>query len=441
MPKITQAGTDQRSLLTFTALDGSAEVAELLSTVQQLSLVRTVEEVERIVPRAARRLTGADGATLVLRAEGDCFYAGEDAISPLWKGQSFPLDACADGWAIRNRQPVVITDVRSDEHVVEELAPDGRASDELAPQAHASDAGIADERVADERVVDDRFADEEDSPTFVRGLAIVPIRPLEPLGTIGSYWARPHEASERELRLLQALADSTAVALENVRVHAELADAYGDTLSRLARAAEYRDDPTFNHTARVAHLACVIARKLGLDDDFIARLAQAAPLHDIGKLAVSETILLKQAVLTSSEIIHMRAHAVCGAELLGGSQSDILQMAEEIALTHHEWWNGTGYPQGLSGDEIPLSGRIVALADVFDALIHTRPYKSAWSLNEALKELDHLSGRQFDPMVVAAFFNLDEVDLALEPSTVVEPAPTAAAREAEPDPLLSSSSA
>ncbi|MDE3130834.1 MAG: HD domain-containing protein [Acidobacteriota bacterium] len=401
MPKIiTQASTDQRSLLTFTALDGSAEVAELLSAVQQLALARSMEEIEQIVPRAARRLTGADGATLALREGDRCLHVAEAAISPLWKGQSFPIDACADGWAIRNRQPIAITEVG-----------------------------------ADERAAGDHFG-----PTFVRSLAIVPIRPLEPLGTIGSYWAKPHEASERELRLLQALSDSTAVALENVRRHTELEDAYGDTLGRLALAAEYRDDATFKHTERVAHLAAVIARRLGLDADFVARLRQAAPLHDIGKLAVSETILLKQELLSSSEIIRMRAHAACGAELLAGSPSKVLQMAEEIALTHHEWWNGTGYPGGLRGDGIPLSGRIVGLADVFDALIHARPYRQALSLNEALREIDHLSGRQFDPMVVAAFFNLDEVDLALEPSTIVEPAP-AGAHAASPDQRLSGSRA
>jgi putative two-component system response regulator len=263
---------------------------------------------------------------------------------------------------------------------------------------------------------------------------MVPIRRLDPLGAIGNYWAQQHEATEREVQLLQALADSTAVALENVRAYRALEDAYGDTLKRLALAAEYRDDVTFSHTARVAHLAVHVARKLGLGDEFVSVLREAAPLHDVGKLAVSDSILLKQEVLTSTEILEMRSHAVCGAELLAGSPSDVLQMAEEIALTHHEWWDGSGYPKGLTGDEIPMSGRIVALADVFDALTHSRPYKRPWSLDEALHEINYLSGRQFDPMVVAAFFNLDEADLVLEAAEYHEVSAGAA------DALVSSSS-
>lgn len=406
MPKITHpfAEDDQRSLLTFTSVEGSAEVAELIGAIQQLSLVRTLPEIQLIVRRAARSLTGADGATIVLREEGDCFYADEDAISPLWKGQRFPMDACVSGWAMLNRQPAVIPDV-----------------------------------YADERVPQDAYR-----PTFVRSLVTVPIRQHDPLGAIGNYWADQHQASEREVQLLQALADSTAVALENVRAYGQLEDAQGDTLKRLALAAEYRDDITFEHTMRVGHVAVHIARKLGLGDDFISLLRQAAPLHDIGKLAVSDDVLLKPEVLTSDQIIEMRGHAVCGAELLAGSNSDVLQMAEEIALTHHEWWNGTGYPGGLTGDEIPISGRIVALADVFDALTHSRPYKKPWTLDEALHEINYLSGRQFDPMVVAAFFNLDEADLShevAELADLAEPEAETAPDGAESESLTGSSAA
>ncbi len=401
MPKITQpfAEGDERSLLTFTSVDGNAEVAELISAIQQLSLVRTLPEIQLIVRRAARSLTGADGATIVLREGSDCFYADEDAISPLWKGQRFPMHACDSGWAMLNRQPAVIPDV-----------------------------------YADARVPHDVYR-----PTFVRSLVMVPIRQHDPLGAIGNYWADQHEASVREVQLLQALADSTAVALENVRAYGHLEEAHGDTLRRLALAAEYRDDITFEHTTRVGHVAVHIARKLGLGDDFISLLRQAAPLHDIGKLAVSDDVLLKPEVLTSNEIIEMRAHAVCGAELLAGSHSDVLQMAEEIALTHHEWWNGTGYPGGLTGDEIPISGRIVALADVFDALTHSRPYKKPWTLDEALHEINYLSGRQFDPMVVAAFFNLDEADLAHEAVKATEPDPDHASAATESEALTASS--
>lgn len=380
MPKITQPITDDRALLTFTAVDGSTELAELLAAIQQLSLARSLQEIQRIVRGAARRLTGADGATLVVREGSNCFYVDEEAQSPLWKGQRFPMETDAGGLTMLSGNPVVIADV----------------------------------------YVDERISQDAYRATFVRSLAMVPIRRLDPLGAIGNYWAQPHTATERELQLLQALADSTAVAMESVRAYSALEDANADMLSRLALAGEYRDDITFRHTTRVADLAVHIARKLGLDEGFVSLLGQAAPLHDVGKLAVTDEVLLKQDVLTSSEILQMRAHAVCGAEFLGGSQSEVLRMAEEIALSHHEWWDGTGYPNRLVHDEIPLSGRIVALADVFDALIHTRPYKQPWTLDEALQEIHYLSGKQFDPMVVTAFLNLDEADLALDDAKTPE---------------------
>lgn len=374
MPGITQPLSDERALLTFTSVDGSAEIAELLGAIQQLSLARSLTEIQTIVRGAARRLTGADGATVVLRREDECLYAEEDASSPLWKGQSFPIDADIAGWTMLNHEPAVIADV-----------------------------------YADPRVAHDVYR-----PTFVRSLAMVPIRRLDPLGAIGNYWAESHVPTDHEVQLLQALADSTAVAMENVRAYAELATANAEALRRLALAAEYRDDSTYRHTERVAHLAAHIARKLGLDERFIALLRKAAPLHDVGKLAISDDVLLKQDVLTSGEIMQMRAHAVCGAEILAGSGTDVLALAEEIALSHHEWWDGSGYPNRLVHDEIPLSGRIVAVADVFDALIHARPYKQPWTLDEALQEIQYLSGKQFDPMVVSAFFKLDEADLALD---------------------------
>ncbi|HWD69714.1 MAG TPA: HD domain-containing phosphohydrolase [Solirubrobacteraceae bacterium] len=394
---ITQPVADERSLLTFTQLDGDAEVAELLSAIQQLSLVRSLPEIQEIVRKAARRLTGADGATFVLREDGKCFYADEDAISPLWKGQRFAMDACISGWTMLNRKPALIKDI-----------------------------------YADERVPHDAYR-----PTFVRSLAMVPIRQLDPLGAIGNYWAEQHEATAREVQLLQALADSTAVALENVRVYTELEKAHAETLHRLALAGEFRDDATYRHTARVAHVAALIAAKLGADEAFVSLIRRAAPLHDIGKLAVSDAILLKQDFLTSPEILHMRAHPECGAEILTGSASEVMKMAEEIALTHHEWWDGTGYPARLAQDQIPLSGRIVALADVFDALTHARPYKQPWSLDEAVQEIDHLSGKQFDPAVVSAFFELDEAELTPDPNEINDLAP-GIHRPPEPETVVNS---
>ncbi len=143
----------------------------------------------------------------------------------------------------------------------------------------------------------------------------------------------------------------------------------------------------------------------------IELLRFAAPLHDIGKLAISDAILLKPGRLTAEELVQVRRHAANGAAMLAGSSSAVLQLAAEIALTHHEWWDGSGYPSGLRGEAIPLCGRIVALADVFDALSHERPYKRAWPTSQAVDEIRRLRGRQFDPDVVEAFDRIDAKEL------------------------------
>src|SRR5581483_5391024 len=148
-------------------------------------------------------------------------------------------------------------------------------------------------------------------------------------------------------------------------------------LRRLALAAEYRDDDTHHHTERVGHTAALIAELFGLPDKTVRRLRLAAPLHDVGKLAIPDHILFKPGRLTAEEFLAMQDHVRAGAKLLSGSASEVLQLAEEVALTHHEHWDGNGYPNRLSGETIPDSGRIVAIADVFDALAHPRPYKQA----------------------------------------------------------------
>ncbi len=189
------------------------------------------------------------------------------------------------------------------------------------------------------------------------------------------------------------------------RTH-ELDEARADTLRQLAIAAEYRDDETYQHTERVGHVASRLALELGLPAGQVTLLRHAAPLHDVGKLAIPDCILLKPGRLTREEFEVMKTHAELGARLLSSGGSRVLQTAAVIAATHHERWDGAGYPKGLSAEAIPLVGRIVAVADVFDALTHDRPYKSAWSFEQALAEIERSSGSQFDPRVVAAFLAL-----------------------------------
>ncbi len=179
-----------------------------------------------------------------------------------------------------------------------------------------------------------------------------------------------------------------------------------EMLERLAVAAELRDDSTGEHSYRVGKLAALLAQAYGCDEDTIFMLDLAGRLHDIGKIGVPDAILLKPARLNSAEIQIMRAHTTVGAELLAKSNVAQMQLAEEIARYHHEWWDGSGYPSNISGNAIPLSARITALADVFDALTHKRPYKEAWPIEEALAEIASLSGRQFDPELCHIFLVL-----------------------------------
>ena len=180
-----------------------------------------------------------------------------------------------------------------------------------------------------------------------------------------------------------------------------------DTIHRLARAAEYRDEDSGDHVQRVSSYAAAIARKLGHPESFAQILLYAVPMHDVGKIGVPDRILLKPGRLDDEERRIMRMHVGIGASILSGSDSDMLQMAETIALTHHEKWDGTGYPHGLRGEAIPLAGRIAAIADVFDALCSKRSYKDAFPDEQALGIIRSEAGQHFDPVVAQAFLAIE----------------------------------
>ena len=186
---------------------------------------------------------------------------------------------------------------------------------------------------------------------------------------------------------------------------AELETTQVEILERLALAAEYRDDDTGEHTKRVGRTAARIAQALAWSPAEVELIRRAAPLHDIGKIAIPDSILLKPGKLTPEEFERMKTHTTIGAEMLSGGEFPLLQLAEQIALTHHERWDGSGY-LGQREEAIPMAGRIVTIADVFDALTSERPYKQAWPLNEAIEEIKRQSGRQFDPCVVEAFLKV-----------------------------------
>lgn len=179
-----------------------------------------------------------------------------------------------------------------------------------------------------------------------------------------------------------------------------------ETIFRLAKAAEYRDPETGAHILRMAHYSKLIARALGLSEDDQQLLLEAAPMHDIGKVGIADKILLKPGRLSPEEFDVMKQHAMFGYGLLSGSSSRLLQAAAEIAKGHHEKFDGSGYPDGLSGHDIPIFSRIVAVADVFDALTSERPYKKAWELDAAVEFLTNGAGTHFDPACVKAFLSV-----------------------------------
>ncbi len=183
-----------------------------------------------------------------------------------------------------------------------------------------------------------------------------------------------------------------------------------ETLLRLGKAGEYRDEDTGNHVIRMARYARVIAEELGLSDEECSDIEFAAPMHDIGKIGIPDQVLLKPGKFETEEWDTMKQHTIMGHNILSNSQSRYIQMGAVIALNHHEKYDGSGYPAGLKGADIPLVARIVAVADVFDALVSERPYKKSWSQQQALDYIRDQSGKHFDPQCVQAFLSrLDDI--------------------------------
>ena len=190
----------------------------------------------------------------------------------------------------------------------------------------------------------------------------------------------------------------------------KLEQTYLTMIRQLGKAADYRDNETGLHVARVGNFSRLLGLASGMDESRAELLMYASMMHDIGKIGVPDHILLKPAKLTDEEFEVIKKHPKIGAEIIGDHDAEVLQMAKEVALTHHEKWNGKGYPHGLSGSDIPLVGRIVAIVDVFDALTCVRPYKTAWPVEKALELIANEAGQHFDPELVGLFLN-EEVEV------------------------------
>jgi len=223
---------------------------------------------------------------------------------------------------------------------------------------------------------------------------------------------RHKEALEREVALKTRELQRAFEALR--RAHQKIKDLSLEVILRLSRAAEYRDEHTGEHIRRMAHYCALVARKLGLNEEAVESILYAAPLHDIGKIGIPDQILLKPGPLNEKEWEIMKRHTEIGAEILRGTQSGFVKVGEIVALYHHERWDGQGYPRGLKGSEIPLAARIVAVADVFDALTSDRPYRKAFPVEEAFEIIREGLGHQFDPKVGRVFLESREEILRIK---------------------------
>lgn len=241
-----------------------------------------------------------------------------------------------------------------------------------------------------------------------------PVSPATVLARVRTHLslkAAREDLAEHNLVLEDRVAARTR---ELQEAYSRLKKASSETVWRLSTAAEYRDDDTGAHVKRMSHYSATVGRQMGMTEEAVDMLLQASPMHDVGKIGIPDRILLKPGKLDDEEWAIMRRHCKMGADILAGSDSSVLQMAEAVALCHHEKWDGSGYPRRLGGTDIPLVGRVVAIADVFDALTSVRPYKGAFPLEKAYSIIREGRGGHFDPDVVDAFFDVQEEVLAIK---------------------------
>jgi putative two-component system response regulator len=230
------------------------------------------------------------------------------------------------------------------------------------------------------------------------------------------YITKPFDRAELMMRVRNQLEvhlskrllhEQNTVLEERVRLRTEeLSRTRLQVVRRLGLAAEYRDEETGEHILRMSKSCALIAREMGWNDAECELMLLASPMHDIGKIGIPDRVLLKPGKFEPDEWEIMKTHVTIGARMLEGDDSDLMRLAQDIALTHHEKWDGTGYPYGTAGEAIPLSGRIAAISDVFDALTSPRSYKRAWSIDEAIALIKENRGKHFDPAVVDAFFKV-----------------------------------
>ncbi len=372
------------------------EEEELLRIGRALTSIRDLDELLEVIVSGARSITRADAGSLFLK-EGDHINfvvsqndtlrrkIGDDEFKKGFKAFPVAIDKRSmSGYAAATGESVNIADAYQ--------MPEG------VPYSFDSDyderSGYRTHSVLVVPMVD------------TKGEIVGVLQLINRLDEDGKPTAFPETAQ----RLARAMASQAAVAVKNVQLTADIKGAHLDTIYRLAMAAEYRDMDTAMHIKRMAHYSALLAEEMGQSSAERELMLYAAPMHDVGKLGIPDAILLKPGKLTPEEFKVMESHTTIGGKILSNGESELMRASEEIALSHHEKWNGKGYPQGIEGEAIPLRGRICALADVFDALTSRRCYKPPFSFEKAVDIIKEDTGTHFDPAVSAAFMNrIDDV--------------------------------
>lgn len=346
-------------------------MVNIIDLSQELAAARNMEAIMDIVRIGARNLTCSDGATFVLRDGDYCYYAEESAIKPLWKGSRFLLTECISGWTMLNHETVTIPDIFQDERIPKSVY----------------------------------------EPTFVKSIVMVPIRSSNPLGAIGCYWADYHKASTSEVQQLQILANMTAIAIENcnhlIEVESkarQIERAFEGTLLSISRMIDCCDAYTSGHQRHVSTIAHRIAQSLCMSSEHCQALKWVGLVHDAGKIAIPTEVLAKPSTLSLIEFKLVQTHSKIGHDIL--QDVEMNYPIADVVMQHHERLNGSGYPEGLVADQILPDAKILAVADVFEAMVSHRPYRPALGYEAALSELQTNSGILYDSSIVDALVRL-----------------------------------
>jgi len=382
-----------------------AELEGLLQVGVSLSVISDRQKMLDMILAEARKLAGAEGGSLYVMAEGRLtFVAAQndrlslDHVKACFLGKEVPL--------VRNSLAGFVATTGRTVNI-----PDADSMDPEAPFHINRDF---------DRASGYRTRSALAVPLKCPGGQCVGVLQLlnhvRDDGTVGPF-------PDAEQSGILSLASMAAITIQNDLLREQVKQAHLDTIIRLSVAAEFRDRETSDHIRRVSHTSALVARAMGLPERQVELIECASPMHDIGKIGIPDAVLRKEGPLTPDERDAIERHTTIGAEILGRPRDELLATAHDVALTHHERWDGHGYPHGIAGEAIPVAGRIVALADVFDALVSKRCYKRAYPVGTALDIIRRDEGKRFDPAVVSAFLSvLDEVveayGLAAAPATV-----------------------